>query len=357
MGCGSSDASATPEATQDDEVSALATSSALTTTKSLKSYTSSKLKSSPTTRYADSLKKPRSVALLGSGDSGKSTVITRLKMLDTQQSVEEKDVGTLMWNNVLESISALVFFCVSANLEMPESTLTTAFTKFDKSVDMHRTAELAAEIIALWQDASIQAAFRRRSEFTLLTNTEYMMSRLDVLADPAFKPSVEDNLQARLKTTVAVPVHLELGGCKVDMVDIGGPQLSLAHTNAHAHTYTLTHIHTHTHTDTHTHAHTHTHTHTYTHTHTHTHIGQRNYRKSWAANSGGVETVVFVAAVGDYDLKLEEDGDTGDKPDKPNTLGDHNSPNHPDKPNNPNNPNNPHRSAGGNPGNVEGTVQ
>jgi guanine nucleotide-binding protein subunit alpha len=221
MGCGSSDASATPEATQDDEVSALATSSAVTT-KSLKSYTSSKLKSSPTTRYADSLKKSRSVALLGSGDSGKSTVITRLKMLDTQQSVEEKDVGTLMWNNVIESMSALVFFCVSANLEMPESTLTTAFKKFDKSVDLHRTAELAAEITALWQDASIQAAFRRRSEFTLLTNTEYMMSRLDMLADPDFEPSVEDNLQARLKTTVAVPVHLELGGCKVDMVDLGG---------------------------------------------------------------------------------------------------------------------------------------
>jgi hypothetical protein len=39
--------------------------------------------------------------------------------------------------------------------------------------------------------------------------------------------------------------------------------------------------------------------------------GQRNYRKEWASKTKGVETVVFVAAVGDYDLKIMEDATTG----------------------------------------------
>jgi hypothetical protein len=176
-------------------------------------------------------------------------------MMDKSQPSADEGVGEIMWLNVVESMSALVAYCLENDLPLPAEAIV-----FNQGKTGDSRSVLAAPIAALWEHESIKSALKMRSDFQLNTNTEYIMSRLDALAATDFTPSPEDVLQVRAMTTGAITVHLELKDCKVELVDLGG---------------------------------------------------QRNYRKEWASKTKDVETVVFVAAVGDYDLKIMEDATTG----------------------------------------------
>ncbi len=108
----------------------------------------------------------------------------------------------------------------------------------------------------MWRDPGIQQTIERSSEFQLDDSAPYFFVNLERIAGELYKPTNEDILNVRAKTTGIVETEFIHNGLHFRMVDVGG---------------------------------------------------QRNERKKWIHCFQDVTAIIFVVAVSEYDLKLEED--------------------------------------------------
>jgi len=132
-----------------------------------------------------------------------------------------------------------------------DSLLLNASVKYDKKV--HQMVE------TLWEDPSIQEAFKSRYEYHVFDGAEYFLANLKKLAPPNYKPDSEDILRCRRKTIGIVEIQYVVKDTLFKFVDVGG---------------------------------------------------QRNERKKWVNCFEGVTAVLFVTALSDYDQKCYEDDET-----------------------------------------------
>lgn len=122
--------------------------------------------------------------------------------------------------------------------------------------DVELTAERGAAISALWSDPGIKQTVDRQSEFQFDDSAPYYFDQMDRISQENYQPSVDDILHVRAKTTGIVETDFVHKGMHFRMVDVGG---------------------------------------------------QRNERKKWIHCFQDVTAIIFVVALSEYDLKLEED--------------------------------------------------
>jgi len=120
------------------------------------------------------------------------------------------------------------------------------------------------QVKKIWFDKGVQKAFQDlRYEFHVFDGASHFFSNLDRLAPPNYEPTIDDILMCRRKTTglVSCVFTHKLAGqdVKIDIVDVGG---------------------------------------------------QRNERKKWENLYEGVNAVMFVSSLSEYDQKCYEDDTT-----------------------------------------------
>jgi GTPase SAR1 family protein len=108
----------------------------------------------------------------------------------------------------------------------------------------------------MWEHKSTQAAFDRKSEFQLNDSADYYFNQVVVLANPSYLPSEQDVLRSRVRTTGIVQTDFKIKGLDFAMFDVGG---------------------------------------------------QRNERRKWIHAFDDVNSVIFVAALSEFDQVLYED--------------------------------------------------
>lgn len=118
-------------------------------------------------------------------------------------------------------------------------------------------APLASHIQGLWGDGGVQAAFARRAEFQLSDSAAYFLADVGRLVGP-FVPSEADVLRVRVPTTGIAEFGFGVGGAAFKMVDVGG---------------------------------------------------QRTERRKWIHAFEGVTSVLFLAALPEFDQGLAEKPD------------------------------------------------
>eukprot|EP00769_Ergobibamus_cyprinoides_P003934 gnl/Ergobibamus_cyprinoides/544.p1 GENE.gnl/Ergobibamus_cyprinoides/544~~gnl/Ergobibamus_cyprinoides/544.p1 ORF type:complete len:241 (-),score=59.81 gnl/Ergobibamus_cyprinoides/544:54-776(-) len=111
------------------------------------------------------------------------------------------------------------------------------------------TPELAAMISALWRSDAVQAA-RRAPDSLLPDSTPFFMERLTEICKPDYVPSQQDVLRARVRTTGIIENHFSVDGYDFRIIDVGG---------------------------------------------------QRNERRKWIHVFDGVDCLLFVVALSDFD--------------------------------------------------------
>jgi len=113
----------------------------------------------------------------------------------------------------------------------------------------------------LWDSDVIKDAFDKRSDYNIQipSTADYFFKHAERFADENFQPSMEDMFRAKLKTTGISEVVFELNGIEFTLVDVGG---------------------------------------------------QRSERRKWLHCFDDVTSVIFLAALDEYDMKLEEDNST-----------------------------------------------
>ncbi|KAF5101657.1 hypothetical protein D0Z00_000731 [Geotrichum galactomycetum] len=210
------------------------------------------------------------ILLLGSGESGKSTILKQMKIIH-QNGYSQEDLlmyKTTIYKNLLDCaksiVSALEQFGYTfeenkqetAQATLPDptdndtpaedsgntavtTTTAVAATKDNEIIpadlefikasiispdpDTFFDSKLAAIISKLWANPIVKKIFtEQRAQFYIMDSAPYFFSNVDRISDPDYIPNVADILRARIKTTGIYETRFEMGKLNIHMFDVGG---------------------------------------------------------------------------------------------------------------------------------------
>ncbi|PCH33175.1 heterotrimeric G-protein alpha subunit GPA2-like protein [Wolfiporia cocos MD-104 SS10] len=173
------------------------------------------------------LAKQVKVLLLGSGDSGKSTILKQMRLIHKVpfSSQEVESYRQLVFNNLTHGLKYLVDSMEDMELAISpdneELVQLIADAPDIKDGEPYPTIYLEP-LRKLWEDPNVQKAWERGNEAALPDNLIYYFSQLDRLFDPTYVPHEQDIVQARARTIGITETVFQLKDHEMLMVDVGG---------------------------------------------------------------------------------------------------------------------------------------
>ncbi|KAI8325573.1 G-protein alpha subunit [Martensiomyces pterosporus] len=169
------------------------------------------------------------ILLLGSGESGKSTIVKQMKIIHQNGYTREELALFRMtiYKNVLDSVQELVvgmqrcqlFPVNERNMEFVNSILN---LNIEKTLAINITPEFVEGIEGLWQDPIIEKLIVRTSEFYLMDSAPYFFNNIRRIGDPKYLPTEADVLRSRSKTTGIIETRFMMNHTCIHMFDVGG---------------------------------------------------------------------------------------------------------------------------------------
>lgn len=176
------------------------------------------------------------ILLLGTGESGKTTIIKQLKLIHNKKPNKQEMISTgdSLHQNVIDCMKALIWYCQKMEYPFDDEDQKTAGLILAYDEGTRITLEFGESITRLYNSKSVQKAKSQEDKFWLLDSCGYYMKNLDRFTEIGFTPTEEDSIMARVRTTGIIvndlesklppnknnpdqPTHLNL-----QMVDVGG---------------------------------------------------------------------------------------------------------------------------------------
>ncbi|XP_970742.2 guanine nucleotide-binding protein G(f) subunit alpha [Tribolium castaneum] len=216
-------------------------------------------------------KRSTKLLLLGTGESGKTTIIKQMKILHINgfSTEEKKQKIPYIKQNIHESIYDIVYNMDKINPPVKlEKSGNEECAKFILDLGPEELEEYTEEyfdnVKSLWNDQGVQKTFERSNEYQLIDSAQHFLDRIDEIRKPDYIPSTQDILFCRIRTTsiseieFSVPVPKTYGGGSANflMYDVGG---------------------------------------------------QRGERRKWIQVFDGIDAILFIIAASDFDQTLRED--------------------------------------------------
>lgn len=203
------------------------------------------------------------ILLLGSGESGKSTIVKQMKLIHRGPYTLEERLSfvEVIYSNTVQSMKVLVEAMDVLGIPCQTPQAQDAARLIEEVPSQVETSQLPVEwahaLATLWHDAGVQRAFARSREFQLNDSAPYYFDSIDRLGAPNYVPTDQDVLRTRVKTTGIIEETFEMDdGVVYRMFDVGG---------------------------------------------------QRSERRKWIHCFEGVTGLLFLAALSEYDQALYED--------------------------------------------------
>ena len=210
--------------------------------------------------------------LLGSGDSGKSTLLKQIKILhkDGFNHQELEAFKSTVFQNIYASMKAILKAMEALQIPLSEREVNAKHSALVHDlVDNEAVRSLipltvqAEALQTLWADRGVRECFERANEYQLQDTAAYFFSNIERIFKETYSPTTMDALNLRVMTTgvIEVPFKVRLGGRELNfkLIDVGG---------------------------------------------------QRSERRKWIHCFQNVHTILFVAAISEYNQVLLEDGKT-----------------------------------------------
>lgn len=206
------------------------------------------------------------VLLLGTGESGKSTILQQLRILHSNGFTQQEllDFKPFIFNNIVTSAKDLALAYKQFNVPLDEDVaeddlemILTAQAPTDPTVGFDQ--RLASVIQRVWKSPSTISLLKdHRQEFYMMDSAGYFFGELGRIAADGYMPSITDIVRTRKKTSGIFDLKFELQGLKIHIFDVGG---------------------------------------------------QRSERKKWIYCFDNVASIIFCVALSEYDQVLLEDKD------------------------------------------------
>ncbi|KAJ3058668.1 guanine nucleotide-binding protein subunit alpha [Podochytrium sp. JEL0797] len=168
--------------------------------------------------------------LLGSGDSGKSTVLKQLRILRGGGfSDDERDAFRMrVWKNIVDSVKMLVdaLETLEVDLGMPENQASAdVISRF--AFESELPDDIIEAIKTLWRDTGIQSVVKRANELPeYIYTSDFYLNDLERCTKPDYVPTDEDILRVRHQTTDISETAFTIDNKVYTFYDVGG-QMSL----------------------------------------------------------------------------------------------------------------------------------
>jgi GTPase SAR1 family protein len=193
------------------------------------------------------------VAILGAGDSGKSTFLKQISFKYLTDFTSNAQLINNLRDNIIFSAKELMELAKQKNVKIPDSEL------LEKAETL--TPEVAKIINELPKNKEFCELLAQHGDSLGLqggtSGTEFLFNNAVRISEPDYKPTDDDTCWARAKTTGIEKVTIDLTkSLRCIVYDIGG---------------------------------------------------QRSERKKWPKIFNNIGVVVFMAALNEYDMVLEED--------------------------------------------------
>ncbi|KAG8528490.1 G protein alpha subunit [Bacidia gigantensis] len=175
------------------------------------------------------LRKECKILLLGSGESGKSTIVKQMKII--HQNGYTKDELALyrltIYKNVLDCAKSLITAMRSFDIDPvdPENNERADYLlEYQVDPDPHTPLDphVGECIVNLWRDPCIESVMDHQNEFYLMDSAPYFFDEVPRIASPNYIPIEADVLRARTKTTGIYETRFTMGQLSIHMFDVGG---------------------------------------------------------------------------------------------------------------------------------------
>ncbi|KAA6409758.1 MAG: guanine nucleotide-binding alpha-3 subunit [Lasallia pustulata] len=175
------------------------------------------------------LKRECKILLLGSGESGKSTIVKQMKII--HQKGYTKDELALyrltVYKNIIDCAKALIGAMQQFDIEPgdPQNQMYCEFLlDYQVSSDPHTPLDpqVGEAIVSVWKDPSIPLVMDRQSEFYLMDSAPYFFDNALRISAPNYIPDTDDVLRARTKTTGIYETRFPMDQLAIHMFDVGG---------------------------------------------------------------------------------------------------------------------------------------
>jgi GTPase SAR1 family protein len=199
--------------------------------------------------------------LLGTGESGKSTIFKQMQILYQEgfSDLEKTTFKHVIRRNCVEAMQTLIAGVEKFGMKWvnPRSRQSAELMlKLDPLTADFWQQEIIEHIGVLWEEDAIKQAYGERSKLQLLDSSEYLFTNVKRIGKPDYVPSADDILRARLRTSGIVERMFKIKGVDFKFLDVGG---------------------------------------------------QRNERRKWIHCFEGVTAMIFVVAISEFDQVLYED--------------------------------------------------
>ncbi|KAI9179299.1 guanine nucleotide-binding protein subunit alpha [Blastocladiella emersonii ATCC 22665] len=200
------------------------------------------------------IEKEIKMLLLGTGESGKSTILKQMQLIHGVgfSDSERVSIREVIVKNLLQSVSAILEGMTRLEIEFGDKAtaapLVDTFHELAKAVNPAAVdPALVTTIKALLTDEGVKTALSRSKDY---------FEHIDRITQPGFTPTDQDILRSRVKTTGIVENTFLIDNTTYRMFDVGG---------------------------------------------------QRSERKKWIHCFENVTAIVYMAALSEYDQRLFED--------------------------------------------------
>ena len=199
--------------------------------------------------------------LLGASQSGKSTIMKQMKIIHNNVFTDEDHAR---FKSVISSNSIMSLILIIKGMDEmkidfgDERRLKDAELLYQVAKKGDEASPFSPELVEamkrLWQDTGVQDYFRRWQQLKDLT--KYYLDAIDRLGEPGYRPTEQDILRTRIRTSVMAEMNFTFRNFSFKLIDVGG---------------------------------------------------QRTERRKWFHTFENVQAVIFCADLCSYDLKLAED--------------------------------------------------
>ncbi|CAG9540966.1 unnamed protein product [Cercopithifilaria johnstoni] len=202
--------------------------------------------------------------LLGTGDSGKSTLLKQMRILHSSGFTKNELIAqrSVVFQNTIHAMDIIIRTMKLYDVEFDDPSMkadAAIITEAANTKSETITRVIATAIKNLWHDPAIQAIYEKRHDFYLHESAKYFFDNIDRIAAPDYEPSEKDILLTKIRTTGIVEIHFVIKNIRFRVFDVGG---------------------------------------------------QRSERKKWIHCFENVSAVIFVTAISEYAEVLSEDNTT-----------------------------------------------
>ncbi|CAO3702099.1 unnamed protein product [Rhizopus stolonifer] len=163
--------------------------------------------------------------LLGSGESGKTTIFKQMKILHQDgYTPQELDSWKLpVYRNLVQSAQAVIEALDKFEYQLDEKTQCEAQFILDHNVKEDLDPLIVKAINIVLKDPVTQKFLEEQfSGFYLMDSAPYFFKNIERISKPDYRPTYDDVLRARVKTTGIKEARMKMGAAPIHMFDVGG---------------------------------------------------------------------------------------------------------------------------------------